>query len=790
MCESSRVRSLDIATMVLFFIMLAFALVNTNVDPDEPISELQWVTKPSTIASLEEQFPLSAVVYAKGAQNAGIDVKATVANFISASTQAATDCSTSRMAVVHGTLAGERLRDICRSVLSGGAQRTDTRGIANFSTLMFEDSQPGVYLLEFEAQGVTASTTVNLAGQVGSLVPVRYAPLLAIDTDVDGFRTPNYTFGEPFPNYDSSSKEPGPDNLLEVTVYNETGAPLEGVSVVIMAGVKWDPRDGLAFMEPLSAIDGRKHAKLANAVSVPSDVNGVARWNDFTVEGASSSELFLWFVAQGVAASWHNAPTTALRIRSKVDRVTIDESDLLVLPSKLSERDQLPPIRVQVVDTDNRPLPLKWVFALTYLMGGYHIFENQVPTSPHPEIEGGLLLKELMDASQQTDANGIATFHLSFTSRGQGGLYGIEFACDGEISKPPSQALVVDIVLDHYKAQFIKVPDAVEVMDLTNSATAQLALKVIDKRGVAIPAPNKLVSIRLLEETGEAISDREGRLRQSVQSVVTDDAGMAVFEFVITHLQMEEGVSARVLRLGAFMDGGGFDLVDLDAPSEPVGVSNVLEVQNPNPDLASCTGIVILNQSTPDTKIVSLLEVVLGATRVEPVTLAYIGVNSRGQQLDGIYALLPTSYTLGMDCVAASYEPDAPCYVDETKNETVALSRAYELDGVPFNDRWDLDNGAAGPEVPFMMQIVQAVVASSTKSGLLSFFASTGRPGTWLHRLEGPNSGDDPMGLCKSRVFTVEHVQTTGSIDFMAPSNDVDELDSSQVKRLLHRRQD
>jgi hypothetical protein len=89
-----------------------------------------------------------------------------------------------------------------------------------------------------------------------------------------------------------------------------------------------------------------------------------------------------------------------------------------------------------------------------------------------------------------------------------------------------------------------------------------------------------------------------------------------------------------------------------------------------------------------------------------------------------------------------------------------------------------------------MMQIVQAVVASSTKSGLLSFFASTGRPGTWLHRLEGPNSGDDPMELCKSRVFTVEHVQTTGSIDFMAPSNDVDELDSSQVKRLLHRRQD
>ena len=47
--------------------------------------------------------------------------------------------------------------------------------------------------------------------------------------------------------------------------------------MVLQAGVKWDPRDGPAFLEPLSAIDGRKIAKLANAVSEPSNANGVAR---------------------------------------------------------------------------------------------------------------------------------------------------------------------------------------------------------------------------------------------------------------------------------------------------------------------------------------------------------------------------------------------------------------------------------------------------------------------------------------------------------------------------------
>jgi hypothetical protein len=70
----------------------------------------------------------------------------------------------------------------------------------------------------------------------------------------------------------------------------------------------------------------------------------------------------------------------------------------------------------------------------------------------------------------------------------------------------------------------------------------------------------------LLTETGDEVADRDGRLHQIVQSVVTDEAGVAVFEFVVTHLRMEEGASARVVRLGAFMDGGGFDLVDQEAP--------------------------------------------------------------------------------------------------------------------------------------------------------------------------------------------------------------------------------
>jgi hypothetical protein len=62
---------------------------------------------------------------------------------------------------------------------------------------------------------------------------------------------PNYTFGVPFPNFASLDKngngvledqetQADPEtqrklqDVLEVTVYNETGAPLEGISVVIL----------------------------------------------------------------------------------------------------------------------------------------------------------------------------------------------------------------------------------------------------------------------------------------------------------------------------------------------------------------------------------------------------------------------------------------------------------------------------------------------------------------------------------------------------------------------------
>ncbi len=46
------------------------------------------------------------------------------------------------------------------------------------------------------------------------------------------------------------------------------------------------------------------------------------------------------------------------------------------------------------------------------------------------------------------------------------------------------------------------------------------------------------------------------------------DAGVATFQFIVTHLQMDSGSgNTRFVRLGAFVDGGAFD-VAVGAPEQ------------------------------------------------------------------------------------------------------------------------------------------------------------------------------------------------------------------------------
>lgn len=139
----------------------------------------------------------------------------------------------------------------------------------------------------------------------------------------------------------------------------------------MQVGRKWDFRDGPAYAESFNAFDGRKFAKLRNAVSAPTDEFGVARyadallassqsprqavltlpspaacvrciractyarvraraqwfvsfsWNDFAIEGATTSELYIWFIAQGVAATWHASADASIVLETDVAAVYV-----------------------------------------------------------------------------------------------------------------------------------------------------------------------------------------------------------------------------------------------------------------------------------------------------------------------------------------------------------------------------------------------------------------------------------------------------------------------------------
>ena len=56
----------------------------------------------------------------------------------------------------------------------------------------------------------------------------------------------------------------------------------------MQVGRKWDFRDGPAYAESFNAFDGRKFAKLRNAVSAPTDEFGVARYADALLASSQS----------------------------------------------------------------------------------------------------------------------------------------------------------------------------------------------------------------------------------------------------------------------------------------------------------------------------------------------------------------------------------------------------------------------------------------------------------------------------------------------------------------------
>jgi hypothetical protein len=114
-----------------------------------------------------------------------------------------------------------------------------------------------------------------------------------------------------------ASKNASLGNLIGVQVKGMDGLHLPGVKVTILVsdphrcttnssyaqrqrplcrtsrfdvqvGRKWDFRDGSAYAESFNAFDGRKFAKLRNAVSAPTDEFGVARYAYRVLTGCST----------------------------------------------------------------------------------------------------------------------------------------------------------------------------------------------------------------------------------------------------------------------------------------------------------------------------------------------------------------------------------------------------------------------------------------------------------------------------------------------------------------------
>ena len=194
---------------------------------------------------------------------------------------------------------------------------------------------------------------------------------------------------------------------------------------------------------------------LRNGVSLPSDKNGIAKFQDLRIEGATTQALYLWFSVQGKILTWHRANLKTMPILLNTTVTNVEFETFSTIDSTVVDGVPLKTITVSVKvicthaytcththacacatmvctkDANGTPLKNKWVFAMMPVVRGLRLGEGfQSPDEPN--IATGAVTKRLENAMARTDDNGIATFSaLTFTRRGQCGEYRIEFISDG-----------------------------------------------------------------------------------------------------------------------------------------------------------------------------------------------------------------------------------------------------------------------------------------------------------------------------------------------------------------------
>jgi hypothetical protein len=408
------------------------------------------------------------------------------------------DCSTSQLKSIKDTVEEQRFLEPCKVLIKENSNTTDRAGVISFDKLEI-DGPAGDYTIRFHAKDtqVSITETVSMINTVVALAVVNRPVFNSFVPD----ELPSFEINE------ALSIQP----VLQI--FGEKGKPLEGAKVIAFAWHSpyynynhYNNGKMTPFEKGAVPFPGNRFASFANAISEPSNDEGIAVFTNLTITGTTDTIVYLHFYCQGLMASWSAPASIQKTTRNPVFHLPLvlkwpnnEKHTVKMITSIPSTINEGVPIELFSIKLNPAPKKEKIVFAVVQQRGDKRLnpYYYTTPTGV-PEVGK----KRLINAIAKTNANGIATFdQLTFQRSGNSGDFTIRFVCDGEWSeKYPIKVVSSVSVLKVVNSQ-ISLPIAGSyILSPTGDGnlvqdTAKFVLRALDLKNNGIPGKTPTVTL-------------------------------------------------------------------------------------------------------------------------------------------------------------------------------------------------------------------------------------------------------------------------------------------------------
>ena len=181
-----------------------------------------------------------------------------------------------------------RFHEVCKVVLSGNTETTDSKGNAYFKSLKIERGPEALYTFQYSTkideytEIFSESFTSYVSSQIYELESLNTLPILE-----------SFVLGEPLKVQPS------------VRISDISGKGIQGKRALAYTWV--DPFFS-ATKTYKNSPSNLKYLTLENYISEPSDENGIAKFNQLTITGSNGILGYIHLYAEGVTTPWTDRP--------------------------------------------------------------------------------------------------------------------------------------------------------------------------------------------------------------------------------------------------------------------------------------------------------------------------------------------------------------------------------------------------------------------------------------------------------------------------------------------------